>query len=388
MKIYGNISLEVKKLTVCGIICEYNPFHKGHKYHIEKAREITGAEAIVAIMSGNYVQRGEIAVYNKELRAKAAIENGVDLVIELPAIMSLSSAERFAFSGITILNTLGLVDYICFGAECDDLSKLKEIAQVLSSESEPFKSKLYAKMKGGVSFATARAAALSCDIPEAEEILSSPNNILAIEYLKAISKTNSTITPVLVKREGSDYNSTELNGGFISATAARELIFKGESLSGFVPDNTISIYKSATPHNIEKMSGAIIANICKRNTSEVAEIAGVSEGLENKIKKEAVNSKSFYELCDRVKSKRYAHSRIRRILLNSYLGIKKEDLIPPQYIKILDFNETGRKVLNKAKQEALLPLVKNFKQIRELNNPKAEKMWKNELIFDQIYNLF
>lgn len=375
-------------MTGCGIICEYNPFHSGHKYHIEKARELTGADIVVAVMSGNYVQRGDIAIFDKQLRSKAAIQNGIDLVIELPTVMSLCSAERFASCGIEILNSLKLVDYICFGAECDNLSLLENIAQTLSYEPEIFKETLTKDLKSGLSYAKARENALFNIIPQAKDIINSPNNILAIEYLKALINTNSPIKPILVKRTENNYNSTALNGQFISATAVRNLINSKENLESFVPDNTLSIYENAKIHNIKNMEKAIIANICKMSAEEISMLPDVSEGLENKIKKEALSSSDFSELCDNIKSKRYAHSRIRRILLYSYLGIKKDDLVSPSYIKILDFNEKGRTFLNKIKQETSLPLVKNFNQIKAMNNPVAETIWKNELTFDRIYDLF
>ncbi len=375
-------------MTVCGIICEYNPFHKGHKYHIEKAREITNADAVVAVMSGNFVQRGDVAVFDKKLRAKAAVKCGADLVLELPVAAALCSAERFAGVSVEILNALSLVDFLAFGTESENFDLMRDVAALLCSEPPQFKEALKKHSKSGISFAAARAKSANELIEGAYDILSSPNNILAIEYLKALIKTKSRISPFFVKRIGSGYNSTATTTDFISATAARELLFDEKSLFGFVPDEVLPLYKNAKIHKTENMSGAIIANLLKMSADEISKIPDVSEGLENKIKKEALNAKSFGNLCDSIKSKRYAHSRIRRILLHSYLGITREDMKAPQYIRILDFNERGREVLNKAKQEARLPLVKNFNQIRALKNPLAEEAWKKELLFDRIYDLF
>ncbi len=375
-------------MKTLGIICEYNPFHLGHKYHIEKAKELTGADTVVAVMSGNFVQRGDIAIFDKELRAKAALLNGADLIIELPTLMALSGAERFCRSGVEILNALKFIDYMAFGAENDNIKTLYDIAKLLSCESLRFKETLLEYLRIGLPYAAAREKAVSDFIPDTKDSLSTPNNILAIEYLKALIKTNSNITPVAIRRLGNGYNSASTHNGFISATGAREFLKDNKSLKGFVPENALSLYETSKIHSIENMSQAIIANLCKMTAEEIAQIPDVSEGLENKIKKEAMISNSFYELCDNIKSKRYAHSRIRRILLHSYLGIKKEDLILPQYIKILDFNEKGRELLNKIKQETKLPLVKNFNQIKAMNNAIAEEMWKKELTFDRIYNLF
>lgn len=375
-------------MTAVGVICEYNPFHNGHKYHLEKAREITGADIVVALMSGNFVQRGDVAVFDKKIRANAALLNGADLVIELPAVMSLCSAERFASASVEILNALSAIDFISFGAENADTALLENIAKILCEEPPLFKTLLAENLNKGMSYATARGEVISSLLPEAKETMASPNNILAIEYLKALLKSNSSAQPTVIKREGSGYNCQNISDGFISATGARKLISDGISLSGFVPDNTLPLYKNAKIHNIKNMEKAIIANLCKMTTKEIRSLPDVSEGLENKILKAANSCNTFGELCDNIKSKRYTHSRIRRIVLNSFLGIKKEDLLPPQYIKILDFNCHGQSFLNKIKQEALMPLVKNYNQIRRLNNINAENMWKKELLFDRLYELF
>ena len=374
-------------MKVLGIICEYNPFHLGHKYQIESAKQLCKADTVVAIMSGNYVQRGDLAVFDKQTRAKAALLNGVDLVIDFPSVMSLCSAERFAFCGISILDAMN-VDAFSFGTETLDIMAIAEIAYILAEEHPEYKKSLNEYLKQGLSFAVARNKALHDIMSFTDDVVTMPNNILAIEYMKAKYKLDSKIQAVPIYRKGNGYNSDKTDGGFISATAARKLIFENNSLNGFVPENTLSLYENAKIHKIENMEKAIIANLCKLSPEEIAQLPDVSEGLENKIKKAALECSTFTELCDKIKSKRYAHSRIRRILLYSYLGIKKSDLVPPQYIKILDFNEKGQKLLNKIKQETKLPLVKNFNQIKQLNNPLAEYMWKKELLFDRIYDLF
>ncbi len=374
-------------MATLGIICEYNPFHKGHEFHIEKAREITGADTVVALMSGNFVQRGDVAIFDKQARCESALKCGADLVLELPTIMAMSTAERFASSGVAILDALNSVDYLAFGAESDDLDSLKQIAKILATEDENYKTALSSYLSEGLPFATAREKALSSVFEGEVNLISSSNNILAVEYLKALLKLNAKMEPVLIKREGADYNSSEVSS-FMSATGIRKLINEGSSLNGFVPDALLPLYEKARVHSLLNMEKSIIANLCKISAEEIASLPDVSEGLHNKIKKAAMESDSFDALCDNIKSKRYAHSRIRRILLYSYLGITKEDMIAPQYIKILGFNEKGQKLLNKAKQETNLPLVKNFNQIKALQSPLAENLWKKELIFDRIYELF
>ncbi|MBR2916046.1 MAG: nucleotidyltransferase family protein, partial [Clostridia bacterium] len=342
---------------------------------------------VVALMSGNFVQRGDVAIFDKKTRCEAALKCGADLVLELPTVMSMSTAERFASSGVAILEALNSVDYLAFGGESTDLSSMEKIAKILAFENEDYKTALSSHLKEGLPFATAREKALSSVFSGDAKLISSSNNILAVEYLKAILKLDSKMEPVLIKREGADYNSSEASS-FMSATGIRKLISEGSSLSGFVPDTLLPLYENAKVHSLLNMEKSIIANLCKMAPDEIASLPNVSEGLENKIKKAAMESDSFDTLCDNIKSKRYAHSRIRRILLYSYLGITKGDMVAPQYIKILGFNEKGQRLLNKAKQEANLPLVKNFNQIKGLNNPLAENTWKKELIFDRIYDLF
>lgn len=374
-------------MKILGIISEYNPFHNGHKYQIERAKELCGADAVVAVMSGNYVQRGDISVFEKKVRAKSALLNGVDLVIELPSSMALSSAERFAFCGISLLNAIG-TDFVSFGIEDDSLSVLKKAAQLLCDEPSEYKKLLAENLGKGFSFAVSRHNALSSLITNSSASLSSPNNILALEYLKAIIKTNSPITPIPVKRCDNGFHSEAPNGSFISASALRNMIFNRQPIDAFIPSNVLNLYQSSRIHSIVSMEKSVCASLCRLSADEIRQIPDVSEGLENKILKSAFESSGFEELCDKIKSKRYARSRIRRILLCSFLGITKSDLQNPSYIKILDFNRQGQMLLNKIKQETSLPLVKNFNQIRKTGNSNIELLWKKELIFDKIYDLF
>ncbi len=376
-------------MTVAGIVCEYNPFHNGHKFHIEETRKKTDSDAIVAIMSGNLVQRSDVAVFSKELRAKAAIENGVDLVLELPTSYSTASAELFALSAVGILNALGCVDFLSFGTECDDIDSLCEIAKLLANEPPEFSALLNTFSASGLSYPTARAKAVeSFWGKEKSDILSSPNNLLGIEYLKALILQKSNIKPVAIPRKGAGHDAWEANDDIASASYIRDLIKSGRDFSEFVPESANDIFKDATPHSITKLEEAILCHLIKTPTEDLRKIADVSEGLENRIKDAALSSKTLDELYNAIKTKRYTHSRIRRIILSAFLGITESDRqANPKYIKILGHNETGQKIIAAAKKTATIPLLRNTSQVNKLKDPEIKALWERERIFDKIYDM-
>ncbi len=375
-------------MKICGIVCEYNPFHNGHKYQIDVIKKNRGYDAVIGIMSGNYTQRGDIALFDKNIRARAAVLNGMDLVLELPTVYAVQTAERFAFNSVYILNSLGIIDGLAFGTECEDIKKLKIIASLLTNETAEYSSALKYELSLGKPYFSARSSAIARVLgSEYSVLLSEPNNILAIEYIKCLNKLNSKIKPELIKRHISRHNDIDINGTIASATAVRRELprNKTEALNA-VPKNLRDIYTDAKIHDIEKLGSAIISNILLSDANTIKNTPDVNEGLQNKIKSAAFISRSFNELCGNIKSKRYAHSRIRRILINCFLGITNDDTNKlPQYIKILDFNKQGQNLLHIAKNTASLPLAKNRNGIK--NNPAAIEAWDRELVFDSIYNL-
>lgn len=375
-------------MKIAAVICEYNPFHNGHKYQLELARKLLGCDAIIGIMSGNYVQRGDVAVFPKQTRAKIALENGADLILELPAILTLQSAEKYALNAIETLNSLGCADYLFFGAECPDTELLISIASVLAEEDSDFKLTLRRGLDSGVSFAAARAAAVKEILGDASaEILSRPNNILAVEYCKALIKTNSTIKPYAIARKGTGHDTAGIFKGFASASEIRRRIQNCENIDGLVPETSSRFYADIKPVFLCNFDKAITASLSMASPGMLAQIPDVSEGLEYAIIRAAYEESTVNGIISSVKSKRYAFSRLRRIILNYYLKITKADAeIKPQYIKILDFNEIGQSVLNYAKSTAVLPLAKNGKQIK--NNPKALTLWQRELMLDRVYEIF
>lgn len=369
------------------IICEYNPFHNGHKYQIDEARRITSPDGIVAFMSGNTVQRGDFAVFSKDIRCKAAISGGVDLVLENPSLFVLRSAEGYASAAVKTLSSLGNIDYLVFGAEHNDLDDLYKIADFLANETEEYKNMLLKELALGTSYPAARAKITAEFLGgNNAEILSMPNNLLAVEYLKAIIKQNSTLTPILIERKGSGHNDEASADGFASASFIRGALADNRNILSYVTSDAYRLYTTEVPYCINNAESAILSSLCLMSKETIANTPDLSEGLENKIKAEAMQATSLDALFESVKSKRYAYSRIRRAVLCAYLGITKEDAaLEPQYIKILDFNEVGQKILNLAKDTATLPLAKNASPI--LKNDMAMAIWKKELEIDKVYNL-
>ena len=239
-------------MKICGIVAEYNPFHNGHLYHVEKTKEQTGAEAVVCVMSGNFIQRGLPALFDKWTRTKMAIQNGVDLVIELPVCYATASAEYFAQGSISLLDSLNVVDTLSFGNSCNDIKILKRIANVLYLEPEGYKKELQKEIKRGVSYPIARSNALTTflkkefDEKTLTDILLDSNNILGIEYLKALLYCNSNIEPVAIERKGGNYNSVYVDGNICSATAIREMLYtnKTEQLQAVMPTSSFEIMNS------------------------------------------------------------------------------------------------------------------------------------------------
>lgn len=379
-------------MKVAAIICEYNPFHKGHKYQVDRTKTLYGADAVIGIMSGNFVQRGDVAVFSKELRAKAAVAAGVDLVIELPTVFAMQSAEFFAKNAVKIADSLGVVDMLSFGAECDDCSHIEKIAKLLCDEPDEFSDCIKLCLANGLSYPAARAKAVEKSLgTDFAETISSPNNILAVEYCKALYSLGSSITPVAIKRTGCNHDSDTATDGFASATYIRNLILSGDlgTALSYIPSECADIFRDNPPYSTDKMEKAILAELIKMPLDRLAHISDVSEGMENRIKEKAGLAASVAELADLVKTKRYTHSRIRRIILSAYLGITDADRnLSPSYIKILDHNQTGQELIRKMKKTSSLPVVRNTSQINKLKNQEIKALWERERIFDKVYEMF
>lgn len=369
--------------NVLGIVAEYNPFHNGHLYHLEKSKKDTGSEYSIAVISGNFTQRGSTSLVDKWEKAQMAIANGVDLVIELPTLYATSSAENFANGAIKLLDSLKIVDYVSFGAETPNLSALDHLADILYYEPKEYKALLSIELGKGLSFPKARENALMMylnDQKNIRNILNSPNNILAIEYLKALKKHKSRINPYIIGRFESDYNSTKVTGNIASSTAIRNMLKNNafNFLPQLMPQSSCAILAKnlKTGHAIPDISvfeREIIYNLRKMTINEIKELPDVSEGLEFAIKEAASSCNTIVEFLNIIKSKRYTTTRLQRILVYALLGITKKDIevskktIP--YVRVLGFNQNGKHLLSEiSKANPKLQIITSVKKFVDSNN--------------------
>ena len=388
---------------VLGIIAEYNPFHNGHVFHLNESKQMLEIGYTVAIISGNFVQRGDTSLIDKWSKAQMALANGIDLVIELPLLYSISSAENFAEGAIKILNSFHLVDYLSFGSELCDVHTLDDFATVLHNEPKEYVSILNHELGKGFSYPKARENALLLylnDIRKYANVLSSPNNILAIEYLKALKKYNSSIIPVSVKREKVDYNSTSLEGNFASATAIRKISQTGDawSLRKVMPKSSFDIMydclkEGRTVPSINRFEKEIIYNLRRMSLEEIASLPDVSEGLEHSLKSAANSCNTIEELLSLVKSKRYTQTRLQRILLYVLLGITKKDMqisrkVQP-YIRVLGTNSKGKELISAILHaNPKLEIVTSVKKyLDSSNNKNLKAMLQKDILATDIYTL-
>lgn len=388
---------------VLGIIAEYNPFHNGHYYHLQASKKQTGSNYTVAVMSGNFTQRGSTSLIDKWSKAEAALLCGVDLVIELPVLYSISSAENFAEGAIKILDSLKVVDYVSFGSETPDISILNKFADVLYQEPREYKNILSHELGKGISYPKARENALIFylnDIRKYSNILSSPNNILGIEYLKALKKFKSSIEPFSIQRFESDYNSTGFNGNIASSTAIRNIVKNNgfDILRKLMPDSSYSILMEnmKVGHVVPDLSvfeKEIIYLFRKMSVEEIAELPDVSEGLEFAIKNAANSCNSVVDFLNIIKSKRYTNTRLQRILLYALLGITKKDMLISRkvnpYIRVLGFNSRGQYLLSEiAKANPKLDIVTSVKKFIDGNtNKNYRTMIEKDIFATNVYTI-
>ncbi|MBB6715127.1 nucleotidyltransferase [Clostridium gasigenes] len=371
-------------MNITGIITEYNPFHNGHLHHLSSARAVTGCDGVVCIMSGNFMQRGEPAIIDKWERTSMAIENGVDLVIELPTFYALSSAEHFAKGSLSILDSLGIINNIFFGSECGNVEDLVKIASVLTDEPLEFKNELKVNLNKGLTFAKSRELSLVKVLEDEtlSEILQNSNNILGIEYIKAILSLNSKIKPITLKRKGSAYNDKNLSSEFASATSIRESLKNPNSsdeLAKYMPPKSYEILKKLQendyPFIFEEEMFKFIKYRIVSNCINFNNLLEISEGLDNKIIKEIYNSNSYEEFVLNIKSKRYTYTKISRLLTQIFIGLDiynsknlfNKDLL---YARILGFNHKGREILKEMKKTSTIPLI--TKVPKNIDNPLLE----------------
>lgn len=386
---------------ILGIVSEYNPFHNGHVHHLQVSKQLSKTDFTVAVMSGNFVQRGDTALVDKWTRTKMALQGGIDLVIELPTVYALSSAENFADGAVKILNSLGVVDFISFGSEIGEITPLTDVANVLYKEPKEFSSLITAQLRSGLSYPKAREIALSQFFGSSQkysEIVSNPNNILGVEYLKSLKKHRSHIKPITIKRDYADYNSTQEKNGIASATAIRTMIQNKKNVHRVIPYETYELLDECINEgkvipSLAVFEKEIIYTLRKMSLSEIAALPDVSEGLENKIKSAANNFNTLEELITNIKSKRYTQSRIQRILLYALLNISQKDInqskkVTP-YIRVLGFNKHGKRIISAiAAANPKLKIIVSVKKFMENSNDNVlRNMISKDIFASNVYTL-
>ncbi len=421
-------------MIVNGIIAEYNPFHNGHAHHLAASRAETGADYSIVVLGSNFTQRGEPALLDKFVRAKMALENGADLVIELPISHSCASAEYFARGGVSILDQLGLVDYLCFGSECGDAAILQKFADVLMLEPETYVADLKSGLAAGHSYPAARNRAILHCAPELaayEDVLSSPNNILGIEYLKALKLYQSPIKPFSIPRAGAGYHDRMRDKEYVSAMAIREALMEaftgndgvpqaagnaaapqgtgkyGEdgaqegylnalaSLKGQMPETAYEILlqslKETPPITTGDFSHMLLYKLLMEGPEGYHRFFDVSSDLSDRIYNSLKQYEGYEAFCDLLKSKNMTYARISRCLLHVLLDLKKEDLLAYgemgriPYARVLGFRKDAAPLLAKLKETSRIPLVTKLSAAADELSPAAYSLLTQDLRRGSIY---
>lgn len=411
-----------EEMKTVGIIAEYNPFHNGHKFHIEESKRLTGADCVVSVMSGNFVQRGEPAIYNKWVRAEAAVLSGADLVIEIPAVFSCATAEVFAEAGVRLLCSLGSVDYIAFGAEEESIEKLQKTADFFTEESDELKRAIKENLKNGMSYAGARsAAAETAGMEEFGEIICKPNNILAVEYLKQLNilknknemrsldsekgetRERHLPKPVLIVRKSAGYYEANPDEGIAGAGKLRDMLRDGIDIRKYLPNNTaeendISHFANEAGYRNEpcfpdRMFEFVEYKLLSESATRLNEIDGAVEGLENRAVRAASEAIDHESLINLIKTKRYSRTAIQRMLTRMLLGITKSDMqefraCEECYARVLAFSEKGARLLRKLKKDD----VQGLSILTNINREKPEneilvKMLNYDIKAGDLYDL-
>lgn len=388
-------------MKVNGVIAEYNPFHNGHKFHLEESARLTNADYTIIAMSGNFMQRGAPAILDKYKRAEMALRNGADLVLELPTYYAASSAEFFATGAVSLLDKLGVVTHLCFGSEHGNMDELIQIADILLEEPEEYAEYLRRNMRQGLSYPAARTKALLEYCPELTEyrdILSTPNNILGIEYIKALRRMNSTMKPLTTKRVGSDYHDKRLGTNQSSAMAIRHALFTTEGiefLQNQMPESAYNIMADTLvqipPMQSNDFSAGLHYKLLMEKNMGFERYLDVNSDLSDRIIKNLDNYTCFQEFCDTLKSKEMTYTRISRCLLHILLNITKDNMHQYRsmdytpYARILGFRKDSTELLSAIKQNGRIPLLSKLADADKLLDEKALGMLQEELVMNSVY---
>lgn len=379
-------------MKIIGLIAEYNPFHNGHRYHIEKAKEITGADAVVVIMSGDFVQRGAPALLPKQERTECALKNGASLVIELPVCYATGSAEYFAYGAVSILEKLGCIDGICFGSECGDVAQLKQLSAILADEPEDYQTHLSAYLKQGNSFPLARQLALKKYLKGevSDTLLSKPNNILGIEYLKAIYRLGSQMNAYSIKRISSDYHDTALQKNYSSASAIRQTLATTslDAIFNQIPESCVSILETAYQNRFPMVSNdfslLLKYKLMTESKESLTTYADVSTELANRIVNQLNSFENYEQFCTLLKTREVTYARISRALLHIMLNIKTDSYHEISYARVLGFNKQDSDILTELKKQAQVPLLTKLTATDSLTESGCQ-MLRDDIFASNLY---
>ena len=405
-------------MKVTGVIAEFNPFHNGHAYFLQEARRLSGADYCVAVMSGDFVQRGVPAITDKYRRTRAALENGADLVLELPVLYASASAEGFAYGAVSILHRLGIIDSIVFGCETENLSLLLDAAEKLNEESPVFQSFLQSHIAKGISFPAARIMALRDCFPQKagdyEKLLASPNNILAVEYLKALQKRNTSIRPIPLLRKNNGYHSRELTPPYASAEALRKIIFEAPSvrskntsdfhdlfasLEPFMPASALQSLITEDDRFLPVEEDLLSISLHYRLLSlsgkncPLTDFLDVNQDLSNRILNRLPGYTTFTGFSNLCKTKDMTQARINRALLHIFLDIRKEDsalaaaLDGAPYVRMLGCKKDAAPLLSAIKETASLSLISKPAQAQKVLSPEARRLWELDIHSAHLYQM-
>jgi len=402
-------------MKILGIITEYNPFHNGHLYHLLKTKEMTGTDYILAVMSGNFLQRGEPAIINKWARAKMALNAGVDLIIELPFVFSTQDANGFAFGAVKLLDSLQIIDYLGFGCETDNLDTLYSISNFLNIEPQKYKELIVYHSKNGNEFPKVRSQAL-CEYHrifgieglekistlELSKLLKYPNNILALEYIKHLLNLKCKIKPIAIKRIGASYHQKNIQGKVSSATSIRyeilnnlssskiDLFMLNDKIKSTIPLSGFSVLEKELregkgPITLESYRQYILATLRKMSLEDISRIQGVTEGLENRIKKASLKAYTVEQLINSIKTRRYTRTKIQRIILHIMMNLSKEDIsifnkCGPLYARVLGFSKKGKTLLRAIKKNSSTPLISKLSNYLRQTISEENSHVRNRLV--------
>uniref|UniRef100_UPI0040569425 nucleotidyltransferase n=1 Tax=Acetatifactor sp. TaxID=1872090 RepID=UPI0040569425 len=388
-------------MQINGIIAEYNPFHNGHKYQMTNAKEQTGADYTIIVMSGNFVQRGTPALLDKYKRAEMALLNGADLVLELPTYYSASSAEYFATGAVALLDKLGVVNHLCFGSESGDIAIIERLANLLLEEPAEYTELLRKYLKEGLSYPVARTTALlqyDPSLSNYRDVFSSPNNILGIEYIKALLRRNSKIKPYTTLRVGSDYHDIRLGVNQSSARAIRQAIYEGQHVSclkNHMPENVYQVIKEYMEHSRLVFPGDLSSilhfKLLQEHSEGYERFLDVSSELSDRISNSLYEFTDYNSFCNLLKKKDMTYTRISRCLLHILLDMttdtlqayKEMDYIP--YARVLGFRKESTPLLTATKANSSIPLITKLADAENILDKKSYAMLKDELRMNQIY---